>query len=69
MSCNPVEMICAFLPCPKTIPIGVVVTSYNHMIIMSVNADADVVPDADAFLNWMVQEYETIKREITHEES
>jgi hypothetical protein len=30
---------------------------------MSVDADASVVPDADEFLQWMVEEYETIKSE------
>eukprot|EP00984_Skeletonema_dohrnii_P014945 scaffold6400_cov143-Skeletonema_dohrnii-CCMP3373.AAC.3 len=60
---NPVEMICAFLPLPTGIPIGIVVTSYNGRIIMSVDADASVVPDADEFLQWMVDEYETIKSE------
>lgn len=62
---NPVEMICAFLPLPTGIPIGIVVTSYNGRIIMSVDADARVVPDADAFLQWMVEEYETIKSEAS----
>jgi len=62
---NPVEMICAFLPLPTGIPIGIVVTSYNGRIIMSVDADASVVPDADEFLHWMVEEYETIKSEAS----
>lgn len=62
---NPVEMICAFLPLPKGIPIGIVVTSYNGRIIMSVDADASVVPDADTFLQYMVEEYKAIKREAT----
>lgn len=62
---NPVEMICAFLPLPTGIPIGLVVTSYNGRIIMSVDADASVVPDADKFLQWMVEEYETIKSEAS----
>ena len=62
---NPVEMICAFLPLPAGIPIGIVVTSYNGRIIMSVDADANVVPDADQFLQWMVEEYETIKSEAS----
>ncbi len=66
---NPVEMICAFLPLPTGIPIGIVVTSYNGRIIMSVDADASVVPDADAFLQWMVEEYETIKSEATGAET
>jgi hypothetical protein len=60
---NQVEMICAFLPLPKGIPVGIVVTSYNGRIIMSVDADASVVPDADTFLQWMVDEYQTIKSE------
>ena len=60
---NQVEMICAFLPLPTGIPVGILVTSYNGRIIMSVNADASVVPDADTFLQWMVDEYQTIKSE------
>ena len=59
-------MICAFLPLPTGIPIGIVVTSYTGRIIMSVDADANVVPDADQFLQWMVEEYETIKSEASH---
>ena len=62
---NHIEMICAFLPLPTGIPIGIVVTSYNGRIIMSVDADASVVPDADAFLQWMVEEYEAIKSEAS----
>lgn len=62
---NPVEMVCAFLPLPTGIPIGIVITSYNGRIIMSVDANANVVPDADSFLQWMVEEYETIKSEAT----
>ena len=60
---RPIEILCAFLPLPPGIPIGIVVTSYDGKIIMSLDADESIVPDADAFLDCMIEEYEALKSE------
>eukprot|EP00970_Alexandrium_tamarense_P020875 scaffold15803_cov179-Alexandrium_tamarense.AAC.1 len=62
---RPVEMICAFLPLPPGIPIGLIVTSYDGEIIFSIDADKRIVPDADTFLQYMADEYEVLKHEAT----
>ena len=64
---RPIEIICAFLPLPPQIPIGVLVTSYDGKIVVSVEADEQVVPDADRFLDYILEEYEVIKEEISRE--
>lgn len=60
---RPVEILCAFLPLPSGIPIGIVVTSYNGKIIISLDADEGIVPDADKFLDFMIEEYQALKTE------
>lgn len=60
---RPVEMLCAFLPLPPKIPIGMVITSYDGNIIMSLDADCRVVPDADKFLEYLIEEYQALRKE------
>jgi len=57
----PIKLLCAFLPLPPKISVGLLVTSYNGQIILSVeSADSRVVPDAEKFLDFMLKEYESI---------
>ncbi len=58
-----VQFLCAFLPLPPGIPIGVVISSYAGMISFGLNADKRAVPDPKKFANWMLEEYERIKGE------
>lgn len=61
----PVKCLCAFLPLPPKVPIGVLVTSYDGRIILSVeSADMRVCPNAERFLDFMLEEYQAIKNEI-----
>ncbi|KAL9190638.1 hypothetical protein ACHAXT_000344 [Thalassiosira profunda] len=61
----PVKQICAFLPLPPKVPIGLLVTSYDGKIILSVESSDDrVVPDAERFVDFMLEEYERIKKEL-----
>ena len=61
----PVKNLCPFLPLPPKVPVGVLVTSYDGKIILSVeSADERVVPDTEVFLDYMLEEYEAIKYEI-----
>lgn len=46
-----------FVPLPPGIPIGITVFSYSGMVGLAVNADKRVVPDADLFLSWVLEEY------------
>ncbi|KAL7541701.1 hypothetical protein ACHAXR_011146 [Thalassiosira sp. AJA248-18] len=62
---RPIKMLCAFLPLPPKVPIGILATSYDGKLILSVEADPRVVPDADRFLDYMLEEYEAIKDEIS----
>ncbi|KAL7549425.1 hypothetical protein ACHAWF_012696 [Thalassiosira exigua] len=62
---RPIKMLCAFLPLPPKVPIGILVTSYDGMIIMSVEADYELIPDPDQFLDYMLEEYEEIKKELS----
>ncbi len=57
-----VAFLCAFLPLPPGIPIGIVVQSYNGHISFSINADKRAVPDATVFADWMMDEYQRIKQ-------
>ena len=52
-----------FLPLPPGIPIGMVVSSYNDTITLSVIAKSWAVPDADLFLSWVVEEYQALERQ------
>lgn len=50
-------------------PVGLLVTSYDGKIILSVeSADEQVVPDAERFLHFMLDEYEAIKNEVSRGE-
>lgn len=60
---RPVEMLCAFLPLPPGIPISLIVTSYDGQIILSVDADESIAPDADRFLDFMIKEYCGMRKE------
>jgi hypothetical protein len=61
---RPVEFLSAFLPLPPGIPIGVCVQSYDGEITFTVTADKRVVPDADKFANWMIEEYHKLRKEV-----
>ena len=58
-----VETHLGFLPLPPGVPIGMVITSYNQRITLTVMAESWAVPDADRFLSWVVEEYQ----ELVHE--
>jgi len=55
-----VAHICAFLPLPPGIPIGIVVASYDGIISFGLNSDKRAVPDPDKFCDWMLEEYKRI---------
>lgn len=57
-----VGFLCAFLPLPPCIPIGVVIQSYDGNVSFSINADKRAVPDANMFAMWMLEEYQKMKR-------
>ena len=60
----PVKALYPFIPLPPTVKIGVGVLSYAGEIFLSVvSSDARVVPDPSRFLDFMSQEYDTIKQE------
>ena len=66
---RPIKMICPFLPLPPKIPVGIMATSYDGKIILSVESgDERVVPDAEVFLDFMLEEYEAIKQELAQKE-
>ena len=66
---RPIKMICPFLPLPPQIGIGIMATSYDGKIILSVESgDERVVPDAEVFLDFMLEEYEAIKQELAQKE-
>ena len=58
---RPVGMLCPFLPLPPGVPVGICCTSYDGKLILSVEADANIVPDPKQFLDYMLEEYEAIK--------
>lgn len=60
---RPVESLCAFLPLPPGIPIGVVIQSYAGELSLSIDADVRAVPDADCFAGWMMEEYARLRTE------
>ena len=57
-----VGFLCAFLPLPPGIPIGIVLQSYDGSVSFSITADKRAVPDAEKFADWMLDEYENIKK-------
>ncbi len=52
-----VGFLCAFLPLPPGIPIGIVLQSYDGKVSFSINADKRAVPNAEQFAEWMLDEY------------
>jgi len=52
-----VEQLVGFVPPPPSVPIGVVIMSYNGKITLTLNADKRCVPDADKFVGWVLEEY------------
>lgn len=61
---RPVKMICAFVPLPPGIPIGIVVSSYDGEVSFGLNCDHNVVPDAVKFGDWMLEEYNRLLKNI-----
>jgi hypothetical protein len=51
------------MPLPPGVPIGVMVQSYAGDISFSINADKRVVPDAEKFADWMLEEYKRLASE------
>eukprot|EP00557_Chaetoceros_sp_GSL56_P002556 CAMPEP_0176492634 /NCGR_PEP_ID=MMETSP0200_2-20121128/9112_1 /TAXON_ID=947934 /ORGANISM="Chaetoceros sp., Strain GSL56" /LENGTH=645 /DNA_ID=CAMNT_0017890227 /DNA_START=58 /DNA_END=1998 /DNA_ORIENTATION=+ len=58
-----VENMAGFYPLPPGLPIGVVVQSYGNTISLSVTAEKWAVPDADIFLDWILEEYRLLYAE------
>ncbi|KAL7560609.1 hypothetical protein ACA910_000063 [Epithemia clementina (nom. ined.)] len=54
-----------FVPLPPGIPIGVVVSSYDGKVHLTVSAQPWAVPDADQFLSWVLDEYLTLVQEAS----
>jgi len=46
-----------FVPLPPGMFVGVGVQSYNGTVSITINADKRIVPDADLFLKWVLEEY------------
>ena len=61
---RPVKMICAFVPLPPGIPIGIVVSSYDGEVSFGLNCDHKIVPDAVKFGDWMLEEYNRLLKNI-----
>jgi hypothetical protein len=58
------------LPLPPKVKIGVGAFSYDGKIALSVvSSDERVVPDACHFLDFMLEEYEAIKAEVSKDDS
>lgn len=58
-----VQTLCAFLPVPPGIPIGIMIMSYAGSVSFSVNADNRAVPDPEKFSEWMIEEFNLLKKE------
>ncbi|KAG7357498.1 putative wax ester synthase/diacylglycerol acyltransferase [Nitzschia inconspicua] len=61
---RPVQTTLGFLPLPPGIPLGVVVSSYNQQISLTVTAEPWAVPDADQFLLWAQEEFQILKAQM-----
>ena len=46
-----------FVPLPPGMFVGVGLQSYNGTVSITINADRRIVPDADLFLKWVLEEY------------
>ena len=60
-----VEATLGFLPLPPGIPVGVVCHSYANQVGLTVTAQPWAVSDADLFLSWVVEEYQSLLQEAT----
>jgi diacylglycerol O-acyltransferase len=63
-----VEASLGFLPLPAGIPIGVCVQSYNQKVTLTLVGESWAVPDADLFLSWVVEEYQTLLQQATQDQ-
>ena len=64
---TPIKSLAPFLPLPPRVKIGVGVFSYDGKIVISVtSSDVRVVPDTCRFLDFMLEEYEAIKKEVSN---
>jgi diacylglycerol O-acyltransferase / wax synthase len=61
---HPVQATLGFLPLPPGIPLGIVVSSYNQSVALTITAEPWAVPDADQFLGWVQEEYHTLKEQM-----
>lgn len=64
-----VENMTGFYPLPPGLPVGVVVQSYGNVISLSVTAEKWAVPDGDAFLGWILEEYRLLYAEASLKEA
>lgn len=55
-----IESALGFLPLPPGIPLGVAVVSSRGILTLTVTAEPWAAPDADLFLYWIVEEYQTL---------
>jgi hypothetical protein len=58
-----VEATLGFLPLPPGIPVGVVCSSYANQVGLTVTAQPLAVPNADLFLSWVVEEFQSLLQE------
>ena len=58
------ELMSGFVPPPNSVPLGLAVTSYRDQIIVSVLADAAVLPEPRRLLNLVVFELRKAVREV-----
>lgn len=62
----PIKSLAPFLPLPPNVKIGVGVFSYDGRIVVSVvSSDERIVPDTCRFLDFMLKEYEEIRKEVS----
>jgi len=64
-----VESMAGFIPLPPGIPIGVVVQSYGSDITISVSGERYCIPDADKFMQWILDEYKLLCEEASMKET
>jgi hypothetical protein len=55
-----VESFHGFVPLPPGVPVGVVVSSYDRRMTLTVTAEPWAIPDPDQFLAWVLEEYLTL---------
>jgi hypothetical protein len=60
-----VESVGGFLPLPPNIPVGVIVSSYDSVVSLSLNAEKWAVPDGDKFITWILDEYKLLLSEAS----